>query len=48
MADEKKLAVVDSAKILGITLSNDLKCNVYTNETIKEANKRLYFFGYAK
>ena len=39
----KELAVVNSAKILGITLSNDLKWNFHVNETIKKANKRLYF-----
>ena len=41
--DEKELDVVNSVKILSITLSSDLKWNVYINETIKEANKRLYF-----
>ena len=39
----KELAVVNSAKILGITLSNDLKWNIHVNETIKKVNKRLYF-----
>ena len=39
----KELAVVSSAKILGITLSNDLKWNIHVNETIKKANRRLYF-----
>ena len=48
VVDEKELDVVNSVKILSITLSSDLKWNVYINETIKEANKRLYFFGYAK
>ena len=43
MVDEKELAVVNSAKILSITLSNDIKWNVYINETIKKAKKRLYF-----
>ena len=43
VVDEKELAVVNSAKILSITLSNDIKWNVYINETIKKAKKRLYF-----
>ena len=43
VVDEKELDVVNSVKILSITLSTDLKWNVYINETIKEANKRLYF-----
>ena len=42
VVDEKELDVVNSVKILSITLSTDLKWNVYINETIKEANKRLY------
>ena len=43
VVDEKELDVVNSFKILSITLSSDLKWNVYRNETIKEANKRLHF-----
>ena len=43
VVDEKELDPVNSVKILSITLSSDLKWNVYINETIKEANKRLYF-----
>ena len=43
VVDEKELDVINSVKILSITLSSDLKWNVYINETIKEANKRLYF-----
>ena len=34
VVDEKELAVVNSVKILGITMSNDLKWKVHTNETI--------------
>ena len=37
VVDEKELDLVNSAKILSITLSSDLKWNVYINETIKEA-----------
>ena len=43
VVDEKELDLVNSVKILSITLSSDLKWNVYINEAIKEANKRLYF-----
>ena len=43
VVDEKELDHVNGVKILSITLSSDLKWNVYINETIKEANKRLYF-----
>ena len=37
--DEKELAVANSVKILGITMSNDLKWKVHTNEAI---NPRTY------
>ena len=43
MVDEKELDVVNSVKILSITLSSDLNWYVYIDETIKEANNRLYF-----
>ena len=39
VVDEKELAVVNSVKILGITMSNDLKWKVHANETI---NPRTY------
>ena len=39
VVDEKELAVANSVKILGITMSNDLKWKVHTNETI---NPRTY------
>ena len=39
VVDEKELAVANSVKILGITMSNDLKWKVQTNETI---NPRTY------
>ena len=39
MVVEKELAVANSVKILGITMSNDLKWKVHTNETI---NPRTY------
>ena len=37
------LQVVGSAKILGLTISNDLRWNLHVSESIKKANKRLYF-----
>ena len=39
----KKLPVVQNAKILGLTISNNLKWTNHINEGIKKANKRLYF-----
>ena len=39
----KKLPVVKSAKILGLTISSNLKWTDHINEVIKKANKRLYF-----
>lgn len=41
--DSKELPVVNSAKILGVTLANNLKWNDHVSESIKKANKRLYF-----
>ena len=39
----KDLSKTQCAKILGVTISNDLKWNNHVNESIKKANKRLYF-----
>ena len=41
--DGKELRTVDSAKVLGLTLSSDLKCNNHITELIKKVNKPLYF-----
>ena len=41
--NRKKLPVVKNAKILGLTISSDLKGTNHINEVIKKANKRLYF-----
>ena len=41
--DGKELRTVDSAKVLGLTLSIDLKWNNHITESIKKGNKRLYF-----
>ena len=37
------LSVVDSAKILGVTFSSNLRWNDHIHASIKKANKRLYF-----
>ena len=39
----KKLPVVQNAKIIGLTISSNLKWTNHINEVIKKANKRLYF-----
>ena len=41
--DSKELPVVNSAKILGVTLANNLKWNDIVSESIKKVNKHLYF-----
>ena len=40
------LEVVDSVKLLGLNISSDLTWNIYINETVKKASKRLYIFWY--
>ena len=39
----KELCLVKHAKILGVIISNTLQWNNHVNNTIKKANKRLYF-----
>ena len=39
----KELSVVNSARVLGVMLSSDLKWNEHVNESIKKANKSLFF-----
>ena len=41
--NSKELELVDSVKILGITISNSLQWFNHVNEVVKKANKRLYF-----
>ena len=43
VVNEKELTVSNSVKILGVTISSDLKWNEHISECIKKANKRLYF-----
>ena len=40
---DKNLTVVQNAKILGLTISNNLTWNTHIGEIIKKANKRMYF-----
>ena len=41
--DGLNIKVVESAKLLGLTISNDLTWNTHLTEVIKKASKRLYF-----
>ena len=43
--DGNELSVTDCAKILGVTISSDLKWNNHIVGCIKKANKRLYFIN---
>ena len=43
LVDGKVLETVESAKILGVTISCNLKWNNHINDVIKRADKRLYF-----
>ncbi len=42
-AKGKALDIVNHAKILGVTMSNNLLWNDHINEVIRKSNKRLYF-----
>jgi hypothetical protein len=37
------LEIINHIKILGLTISNDLKWNQHVNNIVKKANKRIYF-----
>ena len=39
----KELEVVDSVKLLGVTISSSLSWNLHIDEVIKKASKRLFF-----
>ena len=43
--DRNELPVTDCAKILGVTISSDLKWSYHIVDCIKKANKRLYFIN---
>ena len=38
-----EIEVVNSAKLLGITISDNLTWNAHINEDVKKASKKLYF-----
>ena len=41
--DGKEVELVDSAKLLGVTISNNLTWNAHIKQVIKKARKRLYY-----
>ena len=41
--DGNEIEVVNSAKLLGITISDNLTWNAHVNEVVKKASKKLYF-----
>ena len=43
IVNNKELDIVDHAKILSLTISNDLRWNANVRESIKKVNKRMYF-----
>ena len=46
--DQTTLNTVESVKILGVTIQNNLKWNLHIKDTIKKASKRLYFLKQLK
>lgn len=46
--NNKELGLVNSAKLLGVTISNNLTWNKHINEIIKKVSKRLYFLSQLK
>ena len=47
-SNDQELEVVQNAKLLGVTITNNLSWNLHINETIKKASKRLYFLRQLK
>lgn len=43
VVDNGELECVDSAKLLGVTISNNLTWNERVDQVIKKASKRMYF-----
>ena len=43
MACGNALEVVDSAKLLGVTITSNLTWNLHVAEVIKKTSKRIYF-----
>ena len=48
VVNSKDLECVHKAKMLGVTLSVDLKWNAHVDEIVKKVNKRLYFLRQLK
>ena len=48
LIDQSTLNIVESVKILGVTIQNNLKWNLHIKDTIKKASKRLYFLKQLK
>ena len=46
--NNEELGLVNSAKLLGVTISNNLTWNEHINEIIKKVSKRLYFLSQLK
>ena len=46
--DENIIFEINSLKLLGVTLSKDLRWNVYIDSLIKKTSKRLYFISQLK
>ena len=46
--NNEELGLVNSAKLLGVTISNNFTWNEHINEIIKKASKRLYFLSQLK
>ena len=41
--DGNEIEVVNNAKLLGITITDNSTCNAHVNEVVKKASKKLYF-----
>ena len=48
LIDQSILNIVESVKILGVTIQNNLKWNSQIKDTVKKASKRLYFLKQLK
>ena len=48
LIDQSTLNIVESVRILGVTIQNNLKWNLHIKDTVKKASKRLYFLKQLK
>ena len=48
LINDKPIEVVSNAKILGVTISKDLKWNIHILDIVKKASSRLYFLRQLK